>query len=77
MRRPHVYERSVPRPARGLPSVPLGNPQAASRHLARLIENAIREAESLGLVEVVTALEAALRAAERFGETGNDRPERP
>ena len=77
MRRPHVYERSVPRANRGLPGVPVGNPAAAGRHLTRLISNAIWEADALGLADVVAALEAAMRAAERFDAPDREPPERP
>ena len=77
MRRPHVYERSAPRANRSLPGAPAGTPAAASRHLTRLISNAIWEAEALGLADVVTKLEAAMRAAERYGPADADLPETP
>ena len=65
MRRPHVYERSVPRASRGASASPVDTPSATSRHLTRLISNAIWEADALGLGDVVAALEQAMRAAER------------
>ena len=77
MRRPHVYERSVPRAVRGTAATPADTPPATSRHLTRLISNAIWEAEALGLADVVAALEAAMRAAEPIGPADGDAPDGP
>lgn len=64
MRRPHVYERSVPRSSRGPHQEP-ENRAAAARLLAAQLGNMIERAEAAGLVEITKFLEDAQSEAER------------
>jgi hypothetical protein len=65
MRRPHVYERSVPRIRRGACAVPEGDPVKAARSVLRALQAVIATADVAGLVRLVDLLDAARREAER------------
>lgn len=75
MRRPHVYERSAPRPRRDAFQAPEGDPLEAARAVLRGLPPLVAAAESAGLAALVDLLDAARIEAERLG-TGPV-PQRP
>ena len=71
MRRPHVYERSVPRPRRDACQVPDSDPGEAARTVVRTLAGLIAAADAAGLLALVALLDAARLEAERLGH-GDD-----
>lgn len=67
MRRPHVYERSVPRPRRDAYQVPDDDPGEAARAVVRALGGLITAADAAGLSVLVGLLDAARVEAERLG----------
>ena len=65
MRRPHVYERSVPRARREACAVPDGDPVRAARSVLRALQAVIATADLAGLAHLVDLLDAARLEAER------------
>ncbi len=70
MRRPHVYERSVPRPRRDAYQVPDNDPGEAARTVVRALAGLIAAADAAGLLALVGLLDAARVEAERLGHGG-------
>ena len=66
MRRPHVYERSVPRIRRGACTAPEGDPVRAARSVLRALQAVIATADAAGLAGLVDLLDAARIEAERI-----------
>ncbi len=64
MRRPHVYERSVPRTRRDAYQEPAGDPAIVAQAIARTLPAMIQDAEDAGLTIVADHLTRALNAAE-------------
>ncbi len=64
MRRPHVYERSVPRTRRDAYQEPAGDPAVVAQAIARTLPAMIQDAEDAGLTTVADHLTRALKAAE-------------
>ena len=64
MRRPHVYERSVPRTRREAYQEPVGDPATAAQSIARTLPAMIQDADDAGLTIVSDHLTRALEAAE-------------
>ncbi len=64
MRRPHVYERSVPRTRRDAYQEPAGDPEIVAQAIARTLPAMILDAEEAGLTSVADHLTKALKAAE-------------
>ena len=62
MRRPHVYERSVPRARRASQPQPLPDPGAAAQDIARVLPAMIQDAEDAGLTVLADHLARALRS---------------
>lgn len=73
MRRPHVYERSVPRARREACAVPDGDPVKAARSVLRSLQAVIATADTAGLARLVDLLDAARLEAERV-EAGTPPP---
>ncbi|MGI3899160.1 MAG: hypothetical protein ACRYGP_11775 [Janthinobacterium lividum] len=67
MRRPHVYERTVPRLRREGYHVPDSDPGQAARSVVRGLPALIALAETAGLTTLVERLDAARIEAERVG----------
>ncbi len=65
MRRPHVYERSVPRQRRDPYEQPAADPADAALTVARAMPALIDAAEAAGLATLAGLLEAARVEAER------------
>ncbi len=70
MRRPHVYERTVPRLRRDACHVPDGDPGQAARSIVRALPALIALAETAGLTSLVERLDVARIEAERLGYGG-------
>ena len=64
MRRPHVYERTVPR-ARAEMTAPAARPVEVARGISRSLPSMIDEARAAGLDKLADALEVARVEAER------------
>lgn len=64
MRRPHVYERSAPRPSRSAYQEPQTDPAVASREIVFALVNLIAKAELSGLATLAACLQSALVEAE-------------
>ena len=64
MRRPHVYERSVPRTRRDAYQEPAGDSAIVAQAIARTLPAMIQDAEDAGLTIVANHLTRALEAAE-------------
>ena len=69
MRRPHVYERSAPRTARGAYQQPAGDAGGAGREIAATLASLIAKAEGAGLSGLADLLDRALAEAERAAGT--------
>ena len=67
MRRPHVYERSVPRHRRDPYEQPAADPANAALTIARAMPALIDTAEAAGLATLADLLEAVRMEAERAG----------
>ena len=67
MRRPHVYERSVPRPRRDAYQATGADPGEAARSVLRSLASLIATADGAGLSVLVDLLDAARVEAERMG----------
>lgn len=72
MRRPHVYERTVPRVRRDACHVPDSDPGQAARNVVRALPALIALAETAGLTTLVERLDAARIEAERVGHAQPD-----
>ena len=74
MRRPHVYERSVPRARRDAYQMPDSDPGEAARTVVRALAGLIASADAAGLPALVVLLDAARVEAERLGhgEAGSE-----
>ena len=68
MRRPHVYERSVPRNRRDAYQEPAGDSAIVAQAIARTLPGMIQDAEDAGLTIVASHLTRALEAAEGRSE---------
>ena len=64
MRRPHVYERSVPRTRREAYQEPACDPAIVAQAITRTLPGMIQDAEDTGLTIVAGHLTRALNAAE-------------
>ena len=64
MRRPRVYERSVPRTRREAYQEPTSDPENVAQAIARTLPAMILDAENAGLTSVAGHLTRALKAAE-------------
>ena len=64
MRRPHIYERSVPRTRRQAYQEPAGDPDIYGWAIVRTLPAMIQDAEDAGLTIVASHPTRALKAAE-------------
>ena len=68
MRRPHVYERSAPRTARGTYQQPAADAGIAGRSIAASLPSLIAKAEAAGLSGLADLLDRALAEADRAAD---------
>ncbi len=73
MRRPHVYERSVPRARRDAHEMPDGHPAQTARAILRSLPAVIAAATAAGFTELAALLDAARAEADRI-DTGAPPP---
>ncbi len=71
MRRPHVYERSATRAARGSRSEPVDDYGPAARATLAAIPDLLRQAEAVGAVALARFLGQALTEAEGILRRGD------